>query len=292
MVAPNDTITVEPAPEGRWLVHVGGKDLLFTREHDPRVRDIDLAVWLGFARPRNIRRLIKKMIDAGKLSDVHVRSVTERTSMPQGGAREVVVTEYWLTQVEAALVATQSGTRRGWELTRQMAEVFKRVSRGEHPALDEATQRRLYEDALARHLQTFDSRRDAIEKRVSDLADAGVKIFGEQARAYLVGKMRQAILTLMGVGGMPLGAIDGTDLWRVLGAFALFREIFEEIQREFQPAPMRSKRLSAKRQKKLDAIARQVNLFSLEMLGSMPMLVAPPPGHRLVITSEKTEAAQ
>jgi len=92
----------------------------------PRVRDVDLAAWLGFGQPRDIRKIIRGMTKR-KLRGVHVRAAGARTSMPRGGSREIVVEEFWLTKVQALLVATQCGTARAWELTEAMAALFVAV---------------------------------------------------------------------------------------------------------------------------------------------------------------------
>lgn len=77
-------------------------------DEEPRIRDTDLASWLGYAEPRMVRKLIKRMWPGNK--GPHVRSTVERTSMPKGGAREVTVLVYWLTEAEALKVIARSET--------------------------------------------------------------------------------------------------------------------------------------------------------------------------------------
>jgi hypothetical protein len=70
------------------------------------VRDVDLAVRLGYPRPRKIRELIRRM--GQKLGRVVVRTRTGRTSMPRGGERPESVNEYWLDESQALVLALAS----------------------------------------------------------------------------------------------------------------------------------------------------------------------------------------
>jgi len=50
---------VERHADGTALVRVEGVELTFTGTADkPRVRDLDLAGWFGYERPRDIRKLL------------------------------------------------------------------------------------------------------------------------------------------------------------------------------------------------------------------------------------------
>lgn len=97
---------------GRLVVYFGDQSLpMSTVEgQKPRVRDLDLGKLLGFDRPRAIRDLIKRMIRARKLKDIHQCRTVERR---EGQVAPQVVTEFWLTREQALLVATQSDTPRG-----------------------------------------------------------------------------------------------------------------------------------------------------------------------------------
>lgn len=120
-------VHVEPTAEsGRYLAHVGSLTLPMAAPEGekPRVRDLDLGKLLGFDRPRAIRSLIKRMIRAGKLKDIHQCHTVERR---EGQVAPQAVTEFWLTREQALLVATQSDTPRAWELTETMVQVFDAV---------------------------------------------------------------------------------------------------------------------------------------------------------------------
>jgi hypothetical protein len=125
-------VSVVEIDEKHWIARLGDRQLPLERQSDQetRVQDIRLAEFVGFKRPRNIRRLIRNMIAAGKLSDVHCRSVTERQSTGQGGEREFTVVEYWLTRTQALLVVTQSDTPRAWEMTKAIVSAFEQTLDG------------------------------------------------------------------------------------------------------------------------------------------------------------------
>lgn len=118
-------LDIEPVAPGRWIAHLpDGLDLPLSAElpdHRPRVRDLDLAAWLGFERPRNIRNLVKRMVAEGKLRGVEVCSTVKQTPGGRPGQ------EFHLTREQALLVATQSETPRAWELTELMVQVFDAV---------------------------------------------------------------------------------------------------------------------------------------------------------------------
>lgn len=99
-------------------------------EDEPRIRDLDLAERLGYAQPRDIRKLIKRLIDENRLSGVYVRATVARTQMPTGGFREDPVEEYWLTERQAMKVATQSKTPNADAITDEMIDVYSLAVRG------------------------------------------------------------------------------------------------------------------------------------------------------------------
>jgi len=125
-----DAIRPEPPQAPMTCVAIEGWLLGHTGDKEPRIRDLDLGERLGYERPRKIRELIERMIQEGKLPGIHVRPAVGRTSMPNGGEREVPVKEYWLTEEEALLVATQSEAPLAWALTREIVRVFRAALRG------------------------------------------------------------------------------------------------------------------------------------------------------------------
>jgi hypothetical protein len=126
--ADRNSFTVEAQEDDTALVRVEGATLSFVGTADtPRVRDIDLAEWFGYERPRDIRKLLKRMEREGKLKGIDWRATVARQSTGNGASREYRVTEAWLTQQQSLLVATQAEGDRAWALTEAMAQVFEAV---------------------------------------------------------------------------------------------------------------------------------------------------------------------
>jgi site-specific DNA-cytosine methylase len=85
--------------------HNGWKLLLSKQTGDePRIRDIDLAEKLGYARPRDIRKLIERLLKDGRLKDVKVCATVAQTSGGRPGK------EYHLTRNQALKVAAHADT--------------------------------------------------------------------------------------------------------------------------------------------------------------------------------------
>lgn len=100
-------------------------------EDDPRIRDLDLAERLGYARRHNIRDLIRRLIASGELRDVHVVRTVRKTQMPgKSGVREVEVDEFWLTEDQALFIVARSETEIAGQLLREVIEVFRLAIRG------------------------------------------------------------------------------------------------------------------------------------------------------------------
>lgn len=120
--ADNINPVVERHADGTALVRVEGVELTFSGTADrPRVKDLDLAGWLGFENKYDLRKLIRRMVAAGKLRGVEVVATVANTSGGRPGR------EYWLTREQSLLVATQSDTPRAWALTEAMVKVFDAV---------------------------------------------------------------------------------------------------------------------------------------------------------------------
>lgn len=114
-------------------IYVEGKTFIAHDSLDePRVRDVELADWLGYDRPRKIRELIRKLEKSGFLPGINVCPHRGRTLMPKGGEREDVVYEYLLTEAEALLVATRSETATARTLVADMIRVYREVKRQLH----------------------------------------------------------------------------------------------------------------------------------------------------------------
>lgn len=110
-----------------WSLVVAERD---DGEREPRIEDEELGRRLGFDRERDIRKLIARYTESGELQGVHVRATVARTSMPNGGEREVAVNVYELTEEQACFVAAKSETPAANALLKEMIHVFVLARRG------------------------------------------------------------------------------------------------------------------------------------------------------------------
>ena len=93
---------------------------------EPRARDIDLAERLGYGRPRDIRKLIDRLLIEQKLNDSDVRATVAQTSK-KGGRPS---TEYWLTEEQALYVVAKSETKEAHEQLLFVLRVFRLARKG------------------------------------------------------------------------------------------------------------------------------------------------------------------
>ncbi|WP_375628915.1 MULTISPECIES: phage antirepressor KilAC domain-containing protein [unclassified Bartonella] len=92
-------------------------------ENEPRVRDVDLAEKLGFVRTRDVRKLITRNMQEierfGRCATVaHVIKGNN-------------VTEYWLNEEQALLIATLSNTEKSSQVRYMLIKLFVAWRRGE-----------------------------------------------------------------------------------------------------------------------------------------------------------------
>ena len=97
---------------------------------EPRIVDLRLAEALGFKKPRDIRPLIERHIDALERLGGICRTVR------QNPGRGRPATEFWLTKKQAVYLCTKAETERAITVTIQIVELFDAVTGGAaHPAL-------------------------------------------------------------------------------------------------------------------------------------------------------------
>lgn len=109
------------------VIHVDGFALHRESDGEFRIRDIDLAERLGYDQPRDIRKLILRMVETGETPAIHVRATVARTSMPRGGQKETRVDEFWLDRIESLLVVMRSDAPQAIPMRRVIANVFHKV---------------------------------------------------------------------------------------------------------------------------------------------------------------------
>lgn len=121
--------TVGSGLEARQEILANGWTLMrYGEEDEPRVLDIDIAKKLEFARPRDIRKIIKRLIAQDRMpGEVLQRATVSRYESKPGIWQKREDTEYHLTEKQALKVATQSKTDKANEVTDTLISVFVAV---------------------------------------------------------------------------------------------------------------------------------------------------------------------
>ncbi len=115
---------------------------------EPRVRDLDLGVALGFARPAKIRELVERYSE--KLSEFGVLPTVGKTSGALGGRP---TTEFFLNRKQALFLCAKSETELAFEVTAAMVRLFDAALEGPRREIVRApqTMEEALELALAQH---------------------------------------------------------------------------------------------------------------------------------------------
>ena len=107
-------------------LEVNGWDLVVGTDDVPRVRDIDLGARLGFARPRDFRKLVARLLRDGIVNDIQCRATVARYKVGNlGGFQDVV--EYHLDERAALMAIVKSETAKAVEITGQVIDVYLAV---------------------------------------------------------------------------------------------------------------------------------------------------------------------
>lgn len=113
-------ITNDPITLHGWSVTID--------EDEPTILDEELAIRLGFSRPRDIRKLVERMIADGIINDSDIRATVARVPT---GVSSIAVTQYRLTEIAALLVIGRSDTKLAHAITRQVVQLFIAIRRGQ-----------------------------------------------------------------------------------------------------------------------------------------------------------------
>ena len=97
---------------------------------EPRIRDLEPAKCLGYARPTTIRELIGRLVSGGKLYNIHQLRTVRRWDGQVAPRPEA---EFWLTEAQALKVAAKSETEPADALLDEMIRVFMLARRGTLP---------------------------------------------------------------------------------------------------------------------------------------------------------------
>jgi phage antirepressor YoqD-like protein len=96
-----------------------------TVEGEARIRDVDLATRLGFAQPRDVRKLIQRW-----LPDLTRMGVCATVAQTPGLAGGRPATEFYLNRKQAIFITAKSETAEATEITIQIIEAFDAYERG------------------------------------------------------------------------------------------------------------------------------------------------------------------
>jgi hypothetical protein len=140
-------------------------------EDQPRIRDIDLALALGYGRPTDIRELIGR--NRAELEDYGIiRAIRINT-----GERGRPATEYWLTEDQALCICLKAETEKADDVRKLLIGVFRAYKRGELAPVEpnaRATRllevnTQLVEQIFLPYLKPFQEKLDRVETTVTDL---------------------------------------------------------------------------------------------------------------------------
>lgn len=121
------------SPGTEITLHVGDLMMIASGATDePRVKDEEIAKRLGYSRLRDFRRLIRLVRDEGYLPEIIHRASKARWIGGKGCARERVVEEFWLTQLEAQIVGSRAGIKKAHLAKRCLVELMGTFSDGRH----------------------------------------------------------------------------------------------------------------------------------------------------------------
>lgn len=154
-------------------------------EGELRIRDIDLAVRLGFRRPANIRKLIIRHIAA--LAELGTVSTVETVNRGQKAE------EYYLNRKQAIYITTKSDTDNATDTTIEIIEKFDAYERGAVRARKPLSREQLMAQALqmadqvmkeqAEQIATLAPKADALDRIAT--ADGSLNIT-EAAKALQI----------------------------------------------------------------------------------------------------------
>jgi hypothetical protein len=99
-------------------------------DKEPRIRDLELGVRLGYENPIDVRKLVRRLHDAGHLPGVFSVATVAKPKNT-GNLPPVKATEYWLDERSALFVVAKAGTAVADAVLAEVVDVFVRYRRGE-----------------------------------------------------------------------------------------------------------------------------------------------------------------
>lgn len=96
-------------------------------DNEPRIRDLELGQRLGYAKAVSIRKVIRGLIEAARITEVAQISVSE---IRANGMPSKPATEFWLTERQALKVIAKSETEIADKILDEVIDVFVTLRRG------------------------------------------------------------------------------------------------------------------------------------------------------------------
>ncbi|WP_052119961.1 Rha family transcriptional regulator [Inquilinus limosus] len=196
------------------MTGIAGNGNLAVHEIDgePRIRDLDLAIRLGFADPHKIRDLIRRHLPS--LEALGVSATVAETAGPLGGRP---ATAHYLNRKQAIFITAKSDTPTSTEITIEIIERFDAYERGEtSPATVPVSDLRMAREARLQFRQNL-----GIAKMIG-LSGNQAALAANRATALAVGF---DVLGSMGATALPAPQqeqlLTPTDIGRELGMSAI-----------------------------------------------------------------------
>jgi hypothetical protein len=98
-------------------------------DKEPRIRDVELGKRLGYANPKDIRKVIKRLEESGRLPGISKRDAVARLKNA-GNLPPLSVTEVWLDERSCLKVIAKSDTETADAILDEIIDVFMAYRRG------------------------------------------------------------------------------------------------------------------------------------------------------------------
>ena len=103
---------------------------LHMHSNEPMVGDLELAERLGYAQPRDIRKLVKRLLESGRVSPSEVRATVAR--LPNGSDS----TSFHLGEKATLKIIVKSETEKADQITDEIIDVFIEARSGKTPVAE------------------------------------------------------------------------------------------------------------------------------------------------------------
>lgn len=144
------------------LIQLNGYEL--NLEHgEPMIQDLALAQKLGYAQPRDIRKLIKRMVERGFIHQTQIRATVARLTNSQES------TEYLLSEKAALKVITKSETETADKITDEVIDVFMAYRSGKLPSSQSLNPVNMTRIQLLELAMQAEQERLALEHKVEEM---------------------------------------------------------------------------------------------------------------------------